>query len=107
MSIYDSIVNGINQTKTSPLGIAAYLQSLKPTVKLLRRSYLNRPVHVPYHEEDVQAAYLISEEELLGLIARIDFEVELPGLGNNNLGVDHITRFGTQGLRGFYTASKK
>jgi hypothetical protein len=55
----------------------------------------------------VQAAYLISEEELLGLIARIDFEVELPGLGNNNLGIDHITRFGTQGLRGFYTASKK
>jgi molecular chaperone DnaK (HSP70) len=60
MSIYDSIVNGINHTKTSPLGIAPYLQSLKPTVKLLRRSYLNKPVHVPYHEEDVQAAYLIT-----------------------------------------------
>jgi molecular chaperone DnaK (HSP70) len=60
MSIYDSIVNGINQTKTSLLGIAPYLQSLKPTVKLLRRSYLNKPVHVPYHEEGVQSAYLIT-----------------------------------------------
>jgi molecular chaperone DnaK (HSP70) len=59
MSIYDSIVNGISQTKTSQLSIAAYLQSLKPSVKLLRRSYLNKPVYVPYHQEDVQAAYLI------------------------------------------------
>ena len=60
MNIYDSIVNGINHYKSSSLGIATYLQSLKPSVKLLRRSYLIKPVYVAYHETNIQSAYLIT-----------------------------------------------
>jgi molecular chaperone DnaK (HSP70) len=60
MSIYDSITNGIDHHKNSTLGIAAYLQSLKPSVKQLRRSYLTKPVYVPYQEYDIQSAYLIT-----------------------------------------------
>ena len=59
MSIYDSLVKGIEQTKTSSLGIADYLKSLQPTMKELRKSYFNKPVYVPYHREDIQSAYLI------------------------------------------------
>lgn len=59
MSIYDSLVKGIEQTKSSSLGIADYLKSLQPTMRELRKSYFNKPVYVPYHREDIQSAYLI------------------------------------------------
>ena len=59
MSIYDSLVKGIEQTKSSSLGITDYLKSLQPTMKELRKSYFNKPVYVPYHREDIQSAYLI------------------------------------------------
>jgi hypothetical protein len=36
------------------------LQSLKPSVKKLRSSYLTKPVYVPYQEYDIQSAYLIT-----------------------------------------------
>ena len=60
MSIYDSLIKGIEQTKSSSLGIADYLKSLQPTMRELRKSYFNKPVYVPYHREDIQSAYLIA-----------------------------------------------
>jgi molecular chaperone DnaK (HSP70) len=60
MNIYDSILNGINHCKISNLEIVPYLQSLKPSVKQLRRSYLTKPVYVPYHDYNIQSAYLIT-----------------------------------------------
>jgi molecular chaperone DnaK (HSP70) len=59
MSIYGSLIKGIEQTKSSSLGIADYLKSLQPTMRELRKSYFNKPVYVPYHREDIQSAYLI------------------------------------------------
>jgi molecular chaperone DnaK (HSP70) len=60
MSIYDSLIKGIEKTKSSSLGIADYLKSLQPTMRELRKSYFNKPVYVPYHREDIQSAYLIA-----------------------------------------------
>jgi molecular chaperone DnaK (HSP70) len=60
MSIYDSILKGIEDNKSSSLGIEDYLKSLQPTMIDLRKAYFKKPVFVPYHREDIQSAYLIA-----------------------------------------------
>lgn len=56
--IYDSLVEGICAHKPASLTDASYLQSLQPSVRLLRKAYLSSPVSVSYKEQDIQAAYL-------------------------------------------------
>lgn len=60
MDIYNSIVTGLNKTKPASLSIEDYLDSLKPSVRLLRKSYYSYPVYVPYHKQEIQASYLIA-----------------------------------------------
>lgn len=60
MEIYNYIVNGISEYKQSNLAIEDYLKSLKKEVRMLRSAYRKHPVFVPYHEKDIQSAYLIT-----------------------------------------------
>ena len=60
MDIYDNIVIGLNENKQASLSIEAYLHSLQPSVRFLRKSYYSYPVSVPYHKQEIQASYLIA-----------------------------------------------
>lgn len=60
MKIYDQIVSGINDFKNDRLSIQDYLKSLQESVRTLRLSYRKHPVYVPYHEEKIQSAYLLT-----------------------------------------------
>ena len=60
MNIYDFLVDGINKYKNNSYPITSYLESLQPSVKMLRRAYRNHPVYVDYKQEAVQNAYLIT-----------------------------------------------
>lgn len=60
MSIYDHIIKGLDSKRTASGSLSAFLESLKPVVKMLRAAYWKRPVYVPYHKENVQSAYLIT-----------------------------------------------
>jgi molecular chaperone DnaK (HSP70) len=60
VQIYDSILKAFSNCNSLATDMPAFLNSLKPSVKLLRRAYLQKPVYVPYHEESVQSAYLIA-----------------------------------------------
>ena len=61
MSVYDQIVEAINELNDEPLEIREYLQSLKPDVRQLRASYRKPlPVYVNYTLQNIQSAYLIT-----------------------------------------------
>lgn len=60
MNIYDQIVEGIQQNKSNSDSIENYLKSLQPSVRSLRLSYRKHPVHVCYHLEEIQSAYLLT-----------------------------------------------
>ena len=60
MSVYDHIVNGIDERRSIAGNLHDYLSSLKPDVRMLRGAYRKYPVSVPYEKESVQSAYLIT-----------------------------------------------
>jgi len=61
MSVYDQIVEAIDELNDKPLKIREYLQSLKPVVKQLRSTYRKPlPVYVNYALQNIQSAYLIT-----------------------------------------------
>jgi len=59
-NIYDALLEGIDAEKKSSLSTDQYLISLQPSVKSLRFAYRTPPVYVPYHEEKIQSAYLLT-----------------------------------------------
>ncbi|TDN87318.1 Hsp70 protein [Salegentibacter sp. 24] len=79
MSVYDQIVEAINDLNDEPLEIKAYLQSLKTDVKQLRASYRKPPpVYVNYALQNIQSAYLITYlPHYYQLIFKILLEQEL------------------------------
>jgi hypothetical protein len=60
MDIYDNIVTGLSKHKSTSITIEAYLHSLQSSVRFLRKSYYSYPVSVPYHIQEIQAAYLVA-----------------------------------------------
>jgi len=59
-NIYDSLLDGIESKKRSNGLLDQYLTSLQSDVKSLRIAYRRPPVYVPYHEEKIQNAYLLT-----------------------------------------------
>lgn len=61
MSVYNKIVEAIDELNDEQLEIKDYLQSLKPDVRQLRASYRKPPpVYVDYAKQNIQSAYLIT-----------------------------------------------
>lgn len=61
MSIYNQIVEAIDELNDESLEIKDYLQSLQPDVRQLRASYRKPPpVYVDYAKQNIQSAYLIT-----------------------------------------------
>ena len=61
MSVYNKIVEAIDELNDASIDIKEYLQSLKPDVKHLRVSYRKPPpVYVDYALQNIQSAYLIT-----------------------------------------------
>jgi len=60
MKIYDDIVTGLNEHKPASITTEAYLHTLQPSVRFLRKSYYSYPVSVPYHKQEIQASYLVA-----------------------------------------------
>lgn len=79
MSVYNHIVKAIDDLNDEPLEIRAYLQSIKPDVRLLRASYRRPPpVYVNYALQSIQSAYLITYlPHYYQLIYKILLEQEL------------------------------
>ncbi|WP_057938863.1 Hsp70 family protein [Algoriphagus resistens] len=59
-NIYDAILDGIDSSKSNSLPVDQFLITLQEPVKALRVAYRARLVYVPYHEEKVQSAYLLT-----------------------------------------------
>lgn len=59
-NIYDALLNGIDSNKSNSLPTDQYLTTLQESVKSLRVAYRSSPVYVPYHEEKIQSAYLLT-----------------------------------------------
>lgn len=60
-NIYDALIDGIEAEKSSSESTDQYLTCLQPKVKSLRLAYRKPPpVYVPYHEEKIQSAYLLT-----------------------------------------------
>lgn len=60
MDLYDYIAAGLKTAKPTGVAIEQYLQSLQPSVRLLRQAYYNTPVSVAYSSQNIQAAYLVA-----------------------------------------------
>lgn len=61
MQLYDQLISGIDRFQSSGITtIPSYLTSLQEHVKGLRKAYWRTPVHVDYHIEAIQSAYLLA-----------------------------------------------
>ena len=82
MSVYNKIVEAIDELNDAPLEIKEYLQSLKPDVRQLRASYRKPPpVCVNYALQNIQSAYLITYfPHYYQLIYKILLEQDLPSM---------------------------
>lgn len=96
MSVYNKIVEAIDELNDAPLEIKEYLQSLKPDVRQLRASYRKPPpVYVNYELQNIQSAYLITylphyyqliykillEQDLQSMKSKADFSAVFIGGG--------------------------
>jgi hypothetical protein len=59
-NIFDALLDGIDSNKSCSLSTDQYLTNLQESVKSLRVAYRKSPVYVPYHEEKIQSAYLLT-----------------------------------------------
>lgn len=59
MDIYDLIVDGLKELHNTA-SIESHLKGLQKYVKTLRKAYCSYPVNVPYNEEKIQEAYILT-----------------------------------------------